>query len=745
MSPYGVPGNGDTSSSLRFTPRSQSRDKALDTVALASRSYPSPSGGPQRTDYEDARRSERVGASWLNSSQMDFERIRLSTQQERLMQWLLSIGINMPKPAGPSYTMTDVGEMFRDGVRLCKLIQILDRYCRITGIHEIPKTKAASLANINKALEALRHRPRMPLNNLFSSSEIVEGNASIILSLLEDIRQHFVGKKSTSENRSSSTERGRPNTASPREHNTVQLSPKQELEIRQWLRNLSLQPPYYSRADRNLNTLADPWFNGYNACLLASRLEGIEIPDVHRIPETLILARANWQKAVSQFRRRGLSLHFFDSINEILKGDGQALFALLWESRGLYPLVTSPSVHFQVEAKITPEQLKKIEDEKLQISLVGWLHSIGLLTKPNTSFSTVVQMAKTGVLLCDLVELMDGKKLPGVFRPPKTTATCLSNITKACDALIQKRTMGRRYLNKTRELSEGDEEVVSGLLEDIRRAFDGVPPRSSAPKPGESHYYGNAADTPIPTQAWSPSHRVTAEELAMEYIAGRSVSPQTFNSIKKVIEDSTSRATSHKKLSDAVGIPTPHAPQHEGRDRASSAGVRRQSPSPATRNTSPPQEENRQGMVYDQQHLGVMSIDISIHEKAALLRWLNSHGIKIASVEILEEPFLDDFKDGVLLCRLLEKLELQDIQYTKNPKSAASYLFNINKALEVLRKKRTMPLDYLWSAEEIRDGRAEIILPLLLQVKKVYQTKAVPQSNSGLRRTQSLRSLTPRR
>jgi len=47
------------------------------------------------------------------------------------------------------------------------------------------------------------------------------------------------------------------------------------------------------------------------------------------------------------------------------------------------------------------------------------------------------------------------------------------------------------------------------------------------------------------------------------------------------------------------------------------------------------------------------------------------------------------FCDGLLLCQAVSALEHHEIEgITKQPKSSASYLHNIRKALEVLRKKK---------------------------------------------------------
>ena len=54
--------------------------------------------------------------------------------------------------------------------------------------------------------------------------------------------------------------------------------------------------------------------------------------------------------------------------------------------------------------------------------------------------------------------------------------------------------------------------------------------------------------------------------------------------------------------------------------------------------------------------------------------------------------------------------------FAQEPKSAAACLNNIRKALVVLRKRKNMPMDYLWAEAKIRDGDSETIRSLLMQV-----------------------------
>lgn len=65
----------------------------------------------------------------------------------------------------------------------------------------------------------------------------------------------------------------------------------------------------------------------------------------------------------------------------------------------------------------------------------------------------------------------------------------------------------------------------------------------------------------------------------------------------------------------------------------------------------------------------------------------------------LDQTEIEEFKDGVLLCEIVSKLEMTPVEnVTYKPKSQASALHNIRKALNILKKRKSIPL-YLIYAE----------------------------------------------
>lgn len=76
-----------------------------------------------------------------------------------------------------------------------------------------------------------------------------------------------------------------------------------------------------------------------------------------------------------------------------------------------------------------------------------------------------------------------------------------------------------------------------------------------------------------------------------------------------------------------------------------------------------------------------------------LKNWvLSVPGLDLDSTFDLASSVVPEFSSGVLLCDLVSKLELKDIQgICRHPKSSASALHNIRKALQVLKFK---PVSY---------------------------------------------------
>jgi hypothetical protein len=93
---------------------------------------------------------------------------------------------------------------------------------------------------------------------------------------------------------------------------------------------------------------------------------------------------------------------------------------------------------------------------------------------------SLIQMQReisNGLLLAELVTLIFNVKLHGIFKDPKTEATALANIRKPLEVLRRQSRMSQKFTWTEKEIYEGRLTVVIGLLEDLHRCYDGLPPR----------------------------------------------------------------------------------------------------------------------------------------------------------------------------------------------------------------------------------------------------------------------------
>jgi len=84
---------------------------------------------------------------------------------------------------------------------------------------------------------------------------------------------------------------------------------------------------------------------------------------------------------------------------------------------------------------------------------------------------------RKGVMFCKLASKVAHTKIKGVFQNPKTEGTCLSNIRKGLEALRKDPDMSQKYILDEKALYSTDKTVLLGLLEDMHRAYDRLPPR----------------------------------------------------------------------------------------------------------------------------------------------------------------------------------------------------------------------------------------------------------------------------
>ena len=304
------------------------------------------------------------------------------------------------------------------------------------------------------------------------------------------------------------------------------------------------------------------------------------------------------------------------------------------------------------------QPLRKVSDiEKSKI--YEWLQSLDLFPK-SYILADVEALTRSGVLLCDLLNRLEGKNavIKGIERYPKNNTAALANVTKAMGVLRGFDKMPSRYLWHTAAIMQGEEEGIWGLLADIRGYY-----RSKA----RALQIGKSSRTREPSEA-PLSSRIGTVPPSPKSI--RSLSQR--RSVQKEGDMSLSQSLTRESLST---LPQPSPRQLESEVRA----------------------------------------------------WLTelklSHHLGHDHRHFLEDPF----KNGVLLCELVSKLEgLETIKVNKHPKSIMEARENVEKALGVLRERRVeLPGALLRLGEKIVQGNAKAIWTLLWTLHRLY-IKTVP-------------------
>eukprot|EP01138_Halocafeteria_seosinensis_P003362 gb/GECG01003438.1/.p1 GENE.gb/GECG01003438.1/~~gb/GECG01003438.1/.p1 ORF type:complete len:1150 (+),score=123.71 gb/GECG01003438.1/:1-3450(+) len=129
----------------------------------------------------------------------------------------------------------------------------------------------------------------------------------------------------------------------------------------------------------------------------------------------------------------------------------------------------------------------------------------------------------------------------------------------------------------------------------------------------------------------------------------------------------------------------------------------------------------------DDEQVSIEDLPLDMNAIAELQMWLRKNGI---STDSWPDSIPGEFSDGLLLAHIVESCERMrgGIRgLTKNPRTTAAKLQNINRVLGVLRQNKRMPLDYLWSDNEIHSGNTAVILKLLEQIRNAYSYHFTPK------------------
>lgn len=327
------------------------------------------------------------------------------------------------------------------------------------------------------------------------------------------------------------------------------------------------------------------------------------------------------------------------------------------------------------------------------------------------------------------------------------------------------------------QVRAGNSSIILGLLEDIHRAYDGIGPRTTSKPPTKTPYLGKILHTIKPMRGPSHHERSHPDSLVDHSVTvtrggGAGDSPLTLNTMGReepvdLLQDMAALPLAapssaaeadrfmaegmfsggevrgevaghptdvHKTLTRRCGSPSRII------ERVSAAGLlesdRRtlgtkaavvQKPQHKLPHKPPLSLPGAGGL--EDPLLPALAIDCG-----RLNRWLEIHGFALpAGLAHCSAGALGSFRDGTVLCDLASRLRHTAIEgVTRMARAPASRLYNIEKALQLLRDDVNMPTTYLWCGHDIEAGDPDVIVPLLEQMRKVYVSGRQSLHSPGL-------------
>lgn len=322
-----------------------------------------------------------------------------------------------------------------------------------------------------------------------------------------------------------------------------------------------------------------------------------------------------------------------------------------------------PSRGVQNQSVPTEQDDDKLKDQK--VSLILYLESLDVIRPGTVDIDLLLSICRTGVLYADLINRLEGRSevIKGVERNPKNRTQALSNLTKSLEYLRSQEKMSSRFLWSGKEIVEGRQEAICGLLADIKALY--TRPRV-LPRPLNKSF----------TQSPSSSFTGKNEESSMQesFLKGKSTALRSYSASMK-------------------RTPTPSV----------TSKLSRPGSSKTAREASDP-----------------TSFRVSDKAKRTVLDWLEALGIGYVATS---NPYTDRLSNGLVLCELARVLEGDCVKSNPTPRSTRLIQENFERSLQVFICKREISRSFLANSKNLASN-PEIVFAFLQELMKHY-SKAV--------------------
>jgi hypothetical protein len=552
-------------------------------------------------------------------------------------------------------------------------------------------------------------------------------------------------------------------------HEASSLSTLKE-DIKNWLIGLKLVK----------SDVVEEVKDGVLLCELINRLEGRNevIKGMHKTPKNRSAVQVNVNKALSYLRgiEKLNSKHLW-SANEIIQGDEETIFGLLQNIQEFYSIRRSASASKSVKvlsnrvfSNVSFEREVEIIEKNENSNVKAWVANLGLSKYlMNEKKHFLDDPCRNGVLLAEVLGKLEGSEVSGVFNP-KSYAAAQNNYEKCLKFIYEKHpTIAAKYLKEIEKFLESDL-LLWRLLEELISI-----PRA-APKANNEFPYSKdeIASLEASVTQWASLvlgklfesfedlvGEVSNGHLLSEIIGkcgfpvtGITKNPKTLKVKQANIEKSLECLRRISRMSQKFlfrveelaegnhlvtlgiledlhrfydGLPArkrgpnyhldgPYLGKKSSRLsplRNISSLLNKSYESPKTCCST---KRVREDFIPRQKFLNFEHVP-NTNE----FDWIFSLGIQINSLDLMAEE-IEEFSNGVLLCQIVEKLERKAVTgFQPRPKGNAAFLYNVGKALKVLKEKPSFPSCLMFIDEDVVKGKGEIVRELLRAIFKVYK------------------------
>ena len=375
----------------------QRNSKTDDVVEICERARKSPSPKRRAKSLTRAqpssavRRKQRsIDQELLMDQRLDEKPVELNPRVGKTVRWLQTmpldigplgkLGLDNPAAARLATMPRDaLRKAFGPGRLVCQVVNVLE------DTHVCTSTKS-NRVNVNRALAMLRLRPSMPIEHLWATDQLLDGDADVTFALLEHIRRSYArnGRSSSASRTDTPAGSARKITAGidevrsavtstaasldvgdsgpalanghaqaaygglsthwapllPVERRSLQVAQQHEncladeVAVRRRLRKLGFDIPSRARlASSNTGLLQDPLRNGTLLCTLVEQLDPrCTLSGVAHAPDSLAAAVRNVDIAFSELRRlspKNAAWFSSDIAEDIVRGRQDLLWGLL--------------------------------------------------------------------------------------------------------------------------------------------------------------------------------------------------------------------------------------------------------------------------------------------------------------------------------------------------------------------------------------------------------------------------------